>query len=225
MKPYITLNALLLLLGCTDLQENVLDETSATNLTDRQAADGILVPAYALLPNIFQHTTYFALQEISTDEAILPYRGGTDWGDNGIYLAMHQHNYTSTDPNIRNTWNLILQGVSRTITALNALPTLNDPVTKAYIAEARGMRAYYSMLTLDMWGLVFVKDDLGANSKILRGTEAVEFIKSELLAIEPDVQANVGPGRISKGAVWDYWRGCTSMPPFTAILTGRLPLR
>ncbi len=202
MKPYITLIAFFLLFGCTNLQENVLDETSATGLTDRQAADGILVPAYALLPNIFQHTTYFALQEISSDEAILPYRGGTDWGDNGIYLAMHQHNYTSTDPNIRNTWNLILQGVSRTITALNALPTLNDPVTKAYIAEARGIRAYYSMLTLDMWGLVFVKDDLNTNSKILRRTEAVEFIKSELLAIEPDVQANVGPGRISKGAVW-----------------------
>lgn len=49
---------------------------------------------------------------------------------------------------------------------------------------------------------MLVKDDLGANSKILRGTEAVEFIKSELLAIETDVQANVGPGRISKGAVW-----------------------
>ncbi len=198
----LTLAGFLVFFGCTNLEENILDETSASGLSDRQAADGILVPAYALLPNIFQHTTYFALQEISTDEAILPYRGGTDWGDNGIYLAMHQHTYTSTDPNIRNTWNLILQGVSRTITALNALPTLNDPITKTYIAEARGLRAYYSMLTLDMWGLVFVKDDLGANSKILRGAEAVEFIKSELLAVEPEVQANVGPGRISKGAVW-----------------------
>lgn len=201
MKPYIFITALLLF-GCTNLEEKVLDESSAAGLSDRQAADGILVPAYALLPNIFQHTTYFALQEISSDEAILPYRGGTDWGDNGIYLNMHQHNYTSTDPNIRNTWNLILQGVSRTITALNALPTLNDPITKAYIAEARGMRAYYSMLTLDLWGLVFVKEDLNANSKILRGPEAFEYIKSELLAIEPDVQNNVGSGRISKGAVW-----------------------
>ena len=198
----LALASFLVFFGCTNLEENVLDESSASGLSDRQAADGILVPAYALLPNIFTHTNYFALQEISTDEAILPYRGGTDWGDNGIYLAMHQHTYTSTDPNIRNTWNLILQGVSRTITALNALPTLNDPITKTYLAEARGLRAYYSMLTLDMWGLVFVKDDLGANSKILRGAEAVEFIKSELLAVEPDVQTNVGPGRISKGAVW-----------------------
>lgn len=188
--------------GCTNLTENVLDEASASGLSDRQAADGIIAPVYARLPDIFTHTNYFALQEISTDEAILPYRGGTDWGDNGIYLAMHAHTYTSTDPNLRNTWNLILQGVSRAITAINTLPTLNDPVTKTYLAEARGMRAYYSLLTLDMFGLVFVKDDLAANSTILRGDQAVEYIKSELLAVEPNLETTVGPGRLTKGAVW-----------------------
>ncbi|WP_421829965.1 RagB/SusD family nutrient uptake outer membrane protein [Larkinella sp.] len=188
--------------GCTNLSENVLDEASASGLSDRQAADGIIAPVYARLPDIFLHTNYFALQEISTDEAILPYRGGTDWGDNGIYLALHQHTHTSTDPNLRNTWNLILQGVSRSITAINTLPTLNDPVAKTYLAEARGMRAYYSLLTLDMFGLVFVKDDLGENSTILRGEQAVEYIKSELLAVEPNLETTVGPGRLTKGAVW-----------------------
>ncbi len=138
------LAGLYVLNGCTNLSENVLDEASASGLSDRQAADGIIAPVYARLPDIFLHTNYFALQEISTDEAILPYRGGTDWGDNGIYLALHQHTHTSTDPNLRNTWNLILQGVSRSITAINTLPTLNDPVSKTYLAEARGMRAYYS---------------------------------------------------------------------------------
>lgn len=198
----MTAVGLMMLNSCTDLNEIVLDESSASGLSDKQAAEGIISPVYALLPSIFQHTNYFALQEISTDEAILPYRGGTDWGDNGIYLAMHQHTHTSTDPNIRNTWNFILQGMSRSITAINALPTLNDPSAKTFLAEARGMRAYYSMLTLDMFGLVFVKDDLGENSKIIRGDEAVEYIKSELLAIEPLVDPNVGPGRISKGVVW-----------------------
>lgn len=189
--------------GCTDLQEEVLDETlSAAKLTDKQAADGIIAPVYARLPDIFLHTNYFAIQEISTDEAILPYRGGTDWGDNGIYLAMHQHTYQSTDPNLRNTWNLILQGMSRAITAINTLPTLNDPNAKVYLAEARGMRAYYSMLTLDLFGLVFVKEDIGETSKILRGEEAFQYIKNEFLAVEPNLDATVGPGRLSKGAVW-----------------------
>lgn len=189
--------------GCTDLKEEVLDETlSAAKLTDKQAADGIIAPVYARLPDIFLHTNYFAIQEISTDEAILPYRGGTDWGDNGIYLAMHQHTYQSTDPNIRNTWNFILQGMSRAITAMNTLPTLNDANAKVYLAEARGMRAYYSMLTLDLFGLVFVKEDIGETSKILRGEEAFQYIKNEFLAVEPNLDATVGPGRLSKGAVW-----------------------
>ncbi len=189
--------------SCTDLKEEILDETlSAAKLTDKQAADGIIAPVYARLPDIFLHTNYFAIQEISTDEAILPYRGGTDWGDNGIYLAMHQHNYQSTDPNLRNTWNLILQGMSRAITAINTLPTLNDPNAKVYLAEARGMRAYYSMLTLDLFGLVFVKEDIGETSKILRGEEAFQYIKNEFLAVEPNLDTTVGPGRLSKGAVW-----------------------
>lgn len=188
--------------GCTNLAENVLDEASATGLSDKQAADGIVAPVYARLPDIFLHTNYFALQEITTDEAILPYRGGTDWGDNGIYLALHQHTHTSTDPNLRNTWLFLLQGVSRSITALNALPTLNEPITKTYMAEARGMRAYYSLLMLDLFGLVFVKDDVTALSAILRGEEAIEYIKSELLAVEPNLETGVGPGRLTKGAAW-----------------------
>ncbi|MET3128911.1 hypothetical protein ABID42_004033 [Arcicella rosea] len=188
--------------SCTNLEEVVLDESFISNLSEKQAADGIMAPVYARLPDIFLHTNYFAIQEISTDEAILPYRGGTDWGDNGIYLALHAHTQTSTDPNLRNTWNFILQGMSRAITAINTLPNSKDPIAKTYLAEARGMRAYYSMLTLDLFGLVFVKNDIGENSTILRGDKAVEYIKSELLAVEPNLETNVGPGRLTKGAVW-----------------------
>lgn len=198
----LALAGLMVLNSCTDLKEIVLDETLSTNLSDKAAVEGIIAPVYARLPDLFLHTNYFALQEISTDEAILPYRGGTDWGDNGIYLNMHSHNYVSTDPNIRNTWNIILQGMSRAITAINTLPTLKDPSTKTFLAEARGMRAYYSMLTLDLFGLVFVKDDIGETSKIIRGDEAIEYIKSELLAVEPNLETSVGPGRLTKGAVW-----------------------
>ncbi|MBO0936675.1 RagB/SusD family nutrient uptake outer membrane protein [Fibrella sp. HMF5335] len=193
---------LLLFTGCTNLAEKVLDEASVSGLTDKQAADGNIAPVYARLPDIFQHTTYFALQEISTDEAILPYRGGTDWGDNGIYLALHQHTSTSTDPNIRNTWLLLLQGISRSITAINTLPTINDPASKVYIAEARGMRAYYNMVMLDLFGIAFLKDDPQATSDILRGEAAANYIKAEMLAVEPDLLTTVGPGRLSKGALW-----------------------
>jgi hypothetical protein len=190
--------------ACTDLDEQILDESSATGLSDKQAADGMIAPVYGRLYDLFTHTNYFTLQEISTDEAILPYRGGTDWGDNGIYLAMHQHTHTSTDQNIRNTWNLIFQGISRAETALSVLPANNHQAAPVYIAEARGMRAFYSLLALDLFGVVFVKDNIDetAPSRILRGEEAVDYIKNELLAIETSLSTTTGPGRMTQAAVW-----------------------
>ncbi|MBX3241503.1 MAG: RagB/SusD family nutrient uptake outer membrane protein [Chitinophagaceae bacterium] len=188
--------------SCTKLEEQVLDETSSTGSTDKEIAEGLIAPVYAILPGLFQHTQYFALQQISTDQAILPYRGGTDWGDNGIYISLFRHETTSADPNVRNVWNNITLGISRAILAINALPNSADPNASLFIAEARGMRAYYNLLCLDLFGIAFEKDDPQLNSVILRGTDAVEYIKSELLAIEPLLRDDTGPGRISRQAVW-----------------------
>ncbi|MFM7019848.1 MAG: RagB/SusD family nutrient uptake outer membrane protein [Aquirufa sp.] len=214
------------LVGCSDLNEKILDEYNAAGLTDKQAADGMIAPVYAVLPTIFQHTTLFALQEISTDEAILPYRGGTDWGDNGIYLSLHKHETTSTDPNVRNTWNAVLAGISRSVTAINSLKTNKDANANLYIAEARGMRAYYNMVMLDLFGVAFSKEDLGDVTSILRGEAAITYIKNELLAVEPLVGTSTGPGRLTKGAVWSLlarlylnsavWRDPYGTPTFKA---------
>ncbi|RNI33322.1 RagB/SusD family nutrient uptake outer membrane protein [Hanamia caeni] len=205
-KAYQTILILLATIGllssCTKLNEKILDESSVTGLSDKQIADGLIAPVYARLPDIFRHTTYFALQEISTDEAILPYRGGTDWGDNGIYLSLHRHETTSTDPNVNDTWNLIVQEISRSLTALNSLKDNKDPNAPEYIAEARGMRAFYNMLSLDLFGIVFVKDEPTAVSKIIRAGEAVDYLKNELLAVEPLLGNDNGPGRLTKAGVW-----------------------
>ncbi|MDI9863624.1 RagB/SusD family nutrient uptake outer membrane protein [Flectobacillus sp. DC10W] len=204
-KPVIFLSLLASLIAsqsCTNLEEQVLDESFSPSISYADIANGTLAPVYALLPSVFLHTNYFAIQEISTDEAILPYRGGTDWGDNGIYLALHQHTQTSTDPNLKNTWNFILQGISRSVSAINEFQGKTDATSQLYLAESRGMRAYYSMLTLDLFGVVFVKNSVGETSKVIRGAEAVEYIKSELLAIEPNLSTTVGPGRLNKAAAW-----------------------
>lgn len=191
-----------LTVSCTKLVEQVLDESSVTGLTEKQLADGIIAPVYAGLPSLFQHTTYFALQEISTDEAILPYRGGTDWGDNGIYVALHRHELTSTDPNVRNTWTIVTLSISRAVTAMNSLKDNKDASAVVYLAEAKAMYAYYNMVALDLWGIAFKKDDLGAASIIIRGEEAVEYIKNQFLEAEPNLTTTVGAGRITKAGVW-----------------------
>jgi len=192
----------IMLVNCTDLQEEVLDESFTGGATADQIAPGTLVPAYAVLPGLFQHTNYFALQQISTDEAILPYRGGTDWGDNGIYIDMHRHTYTPAHVRLKDAWNAISQGQARALVAIQELASIPGETAQLYQAEARGLRAYYSMLMLDLFGVIFVKEKASDVSAVLRGNEAVEYIKNELLAIEPIVSNSVGPGRISQGAVW-----------------------
>lgn len=151
--------------ACTDLEEQVLDESFNTTVSEKDAANGVIAPVYALLPNIYQHTTYFSLQEISSDEAILPYRGGTDWGDNGIYLDLHRHTYNSNTANVRNTWNPLVQALSRCVSAINALPEMKDPNAKTYLAEAIGMKAFYNLLIFDLYGIVFKKKMLGKYQK------------------------------------------------------------
>jgi len=198
----IFLAILTLAVSCTKLEEVVLDESSVVGQTEKQLVDGIIAPVYAALPSLFQHTTYFALQEISTDEAILPYRGGTDWGDNGIYISLHRHETTSTDPNVRNTWTILTLGISRAVSAINSLKVRNDATSKTYLAEAKGMYAYYNLVCLDLFGIAFDKDDLSGASKILRGEKAVDFIKNKLLEAEPNLETNVGPGRLTKAGAW-----------------------
>ncbi len=191
------------LTACTNLEEQVLDETFQTNVAEKDIAPGLIAPVYALLPTIYQHTTYFALQQITTDEAILPYRGGTDWGDNGIYLELHRHTYNSNTANIRNTWNPLVQSLSRCVTAIQQLPLTNDPQKQVYLAEAIGMQAYYNLLLLDLYGLVFKKDDPGKTSEILRGNAAVEYLLQEFQKAEVNLPTRAQTqGRLSKPAVW-----------------------
>jgi hypothetical protein len=188
--------------SCTKLKERVLDESSVTGLSPQQIAEGNIAPVYALLPTLYQHTNLFSLQEISTDEAILPYRGGTDWGDNGIYLSLHRHETASSDPNVNNTWNQIVQSISRSVTAISALSTSTYPNAPKFLVEARGMRAFYNMHALDLFGIAFQKEDPSATSVILRGNEAVNYIKSELMAVEQLLDNVDGPGRMTKAGVW-----------------------
>ncbi len=205
MKNYklfliIVLGLMLAIQSCTDLKEVILDETAGPSLSPRESADAVLAPAYARLNRIYLHTNYFALQQITSDESILPYRGGTDWGDNGIYVALHSHTFDANTANVRNTWNEIFQALSRAVTAVNELPNINDPIAATYLAEARALRAFYSWMTLDLYNVVFVKENINDNSVVLRGAEAFEYIKSELEAAEPLLADNVGPGRITKAA-------------------------
>ncbi|MCG8307042.1 MAG: RagB/SusD family nutrient uptake outer membrane protein [Cytophagales bacterium] len=207
MKNIIKLACLafaLLMGSCTDLEEQILDESLSGGASENDLVKGVVAPAYGMLPEFYRHTRYFAVQEISSDEAILPYRGGRDWGDNGIYIELHQHTYTPVHSNIQQCWDYLTVMISRTVTAISILTPLaeTDAEARVFLAEVRGLRAFYNMIVLDLWGIAFQKEDQGELSIILRRNDAVEYIRTEFEAVIDDLREDVGPGRLTRAGVY-----------------------
>jgi len=207
-KIKITVLAIAMLFSgsCTDLVEVVLDESLTGTVSEDEIVTSAVAPAYARLSTLFLHTHLFCLQIISSDEGILPARGGKDWFDGGVFYQLHQHECLPTNAKIRDTWNDLTLLLSRCASAIEILTPMaeTDATAKFFLAEVRGLQAYYNMLCLDLWGIAFQKEDPQELSVILRGNDAVEFIRSELEAVVGDLKTNdeVGPGRLTQGGAY-----------------------
>ena len=197
--------ALLFGLGCTDLTEVVLDEALTGTVSEDEIVTSVVAPAYGNLSRLFLHTHLFCLQIISSDEGILPARGGKDWYDGGVFYQLHQHECLPTNNKIRDTWRDLTKMLSRCASAREALTPMaeaGNAAARLFLAEVRGLQAYYNMLCLDLWGIAFQKDDPAELSVILRRNDAVEYIKSELEAVVGDLATDVGPGRLTQGGAY-----------------------
>ncbi|MDP2525405.1 RagB/SusD family nutrient uptake outer membrane protein [Maribacter dokdonensis] len=195
----------LLTWSCTDLEEELLDES----LTGAQAEviSGAIAPAYGYISWTWRHTNYYGLQLIPSDEAILPYRGGTDWFDGGKFLAAHSHNFTPTNDLVASGWNELTTNISRTLAAIEVLTPLaddGDAEAAGALYEMKALRAYLNMLLLDSWGIVLKKESSEELSEVLRTQDAIDYIESELLSVVDVINDDKGPGRMSRSAVYGF---------------------
>lgn len=191
--------------GCTDLEEERIDEAEFGG--QAETISGAIAPAYGYVSWTWRHTHYYGMQLVASDEAILPFRGGTDWFDGGKYLATHAHTITPTNDLIGDSWNELTTNISRTLAAIEVLTPLADSGDNEALGalyEMRALRAYLNMLMLDSWGLVLRKESSAELSEVLRTQEAIDYIESELLAVVDVINTNRGPGRITQAAVWGF---------------------
>lgn len=190
-------------LSCTDLNEEILDE-SLTGTGEAEIVSGSIAPVYGMLRQVWLHTANFGLQEVASDEGILPYRGGTDWFDGGKFIAVHQHLMTPGNSLVGDTWTFITLALSRAVAAEEQLSLELENGNNAAqnpLYEMVAIKVYLNMLALDNWGLVFRKDRSDQQSEILRGQEAVDYLESELLSVVNTISSTNGPGRMNKHAV------------------------
>jgi len=194
---------LLLFVGCTNLDEEILDE-SLTGTGQAEAISGSIAPVYGMLRQVWMHTNNFGLQEVASDESILPYRGGTDWYDGGKYISIYQHLMTPSNALVGDSWTYITLGLSRAVIAeerLKAEVENGNKDAQGPLNEMIAINSYLNMLALDNWGLIFKKERSDETSVIIRGQEAVDYLESRLLTAADGLTNTDNPGRITKDAV------------------------
>lgn len=194
------------LAGCTKLHEQVIDEVLGSSSASPQNA---LAAAYGQMDNgtFVNHAETFALQEYSTNEAILPTRG-SDWGDGGIYRAIHEFTWDGTNSMITNTWNSLNLGITESLTAINSVAQSNDPNKAQLLAEAKALLDLYTFHALDLFGQAPYRDPSVANApvQVRKAATAIDSLITDVESLIPDLenigQNNTGNGRFTKQAAY-----------------------
>jgi len=180
---------LIVISGCTKLDEDLNSSLTSAQAASSLGAAGtglLLQAAYADLAVPFHdHPRIFSLQQVSTDEAVVPTRGG-DWDDNGAWRVIHAHTWNPDHEHIREVFNLLnkLNFDATNVLAFN--PTL------AQSAEAKFLRAFSLYYLLDLYGQYPFRnpgDNLLNAPEVKSGAAAIDFIISELTAALPNIPA------------------------------------
>ncbi len=200
------ITALILAPACTDLTEVPQSAITPENFyRNADEAVGGLASVYAQLRQTVEGP--YEIQEVSTDEIIVPTRG-QDWLDGGKWLDIHRHTFTPTSPagldNIKNAWVSMFQGVAKANVVLAGLENVSFAGKPTMIAELRALRAFYYYMLMDMFGGVPIVTDVAIQARAQNTrAEVFKFVEDELTAARADLPVSWAPewnGRLTKGA-------------------------
>ncbi|GAB3365775.1 RagB/SusD family nutrient uptake outer membrane protein [Arachidicoccus ginsenosidivorans] len=166
--------SLVFTVSCTKLNEDLYSEL--TGAGSSKSVSDLLTSAYSTLNGPYQQDNRWCLQEITTDEAIAPTRGG-DWDDNGIHRALHLHLWNSDNSYMLNTFNGLGNAIFQASNVLRFNPTAQQA------AEAKFIRSLAMFDMLDLWGQVPYRenlDDFKTPPSVMTGQDAMDFIVKDL---------------------------------------------
>jgi hypothetical protein len=193
--------AIIAISSCTKLdvpvESQYVKENFPTTNSDYAALFGTM---YSNLSSRYA-IDYWRMQELSTDEAIIPARDG-NFDDGGQYRQLHYHTWTIDHPNVRGVWEWGFGGINncnRLITLTNASPA-TEASKASSIAEVRAMRALYYFFMMETYGNVpiisqFPVSDLPATQP---RAKVFEFVETELKAILPQLPEKSSNSDINK---------------------------
>jgi starch-binding outer membrane protein, SusD/RagB family len=179
---------LILLVGCTKVDENVFDKYSAEDFySSPDGPNAALASVYAQVPGNWGGVGYagadngwYDLNAFASDEQVIPHRNTGDWQLD--FARLYQRQWLPTDGIINNAWNWLYRSVYQSNLAIRYLEEAEADA--ALIAEARVLRGFFYYLLIDDFGSVpFYTDNSVAVNEIPQKSRAeiFDFIVQELV--------------------------------------------
>ena len=174
------LGCLTLIVGCTNLEEEILDGYAYNPETGGVVnTASTLQSAYEGLREFQAQGQMFALDEMSSDALVGPTRGG-DWDDNASWRQIHTHTWGADHTEVTGAWNTLLANVYKCNLVVENGGTNSEKL------EARFLRAFYYFNVMDLFGQTPYRapnSSLTLDPLVRTRPEAMAYIISELEAI------------------------------------------
>nr|WP_298997014.1 RagB/SusD family nutrient uptake outer membrane protein [uncultured Allomuricauda sp.] len=175
--------------ACTDLEPNFQDsisvESDAGSFSGVSSTSASLEALYTsgdsdgigLFRQDSQEASY-ALMEVSADNIAVLTRGA-DWGDNGVWRALHNHTWDANHVYVLQAWNRHNAATFRASQLLDSRSNANPSQT----AQAQVIRAFHVYTVLDFFGQVPIRgvdDGPDVDPTVLTAQEAFALILDDL---------------------------------------------
>ncbi len=161
---------------------------------------------YAGLRNLGPGYTYiYELNEVCTDEIIVPVRG--DNFQDPSWEQMWKQNWDATNTIIEGAWQNIFSAISNINSVMGSIDSIRPaPADIDYMnAELRTIRAFYYYEAVDLFGNVpvYENNNVALSSLVNQSRQVVfDYIEKELLASLPYLTAEVSPSTYGYATKW-----------------------
>ena len=148
---------------------------------------------------------YFRLQELSTDEAIIPARDG-NYDDGGYYRTLHMHTWTTDHVDVTNVWEWGFEAINACNTMLGYFnQAANTPMKTSSIAEATAMRDLFYFFMMDLYGNIPIVSDTVAGQKppaTVPRSQVFTYIENDLKSALPNLPTANGATTYGHATKW-----------------------
>ncbi len=177
--------------SCHDLELDISTQLTEENFPTREEH---FVAAAASSYSAYRYDyaiKYWFLQTMSTDEAIMPARGG-NWYDQGRYEQLHKHTWNADHGFVLDTWNYLSSAIANTNKSMELIGDGEEKL--GAISELRVLRALIYFMMMDLWGNIPIVTNFGdvAPPATAPREEVFAFIETEVLASLPYLSRETG---------------------------------